>query len=466
MKKTNVLKITLIISIVILLTLIAFAGIYVKKANQYVNKVPEFKLGMDLSSKRVITLKPETGTRTTIYDENGNTVSSIPEDADESKYTKETTEINPESVLNEKNYEKEKAVIEKRLDNLKAEGYTLRLDKNSGDIIVEIPDNDNASKYASALTATGRFELVDEDTKEVVLSESSLKKAKVIYSNDEERNTTAVFIACELDKAGKKKLEEMRNTYVSTTTKVEETGEEKTVEKKVDLKMDWQSSNGSYALTDRGEYSLKAFTANGICYLPIGESDKKDKVQDYYDVAFVITSALNSGKTEVEYKIDGTEVLKTDITKNQMIMAVGIMLAVFIVVLIVMVIKYKALGVLGAFANIGMVSLTIIFIKIAKITVTISFIPAMIAITLVNTLVIIKLINKIKTAENKKNAFWKGILETVDYFVVLLTVAIVFIFMAQEAVVSCGMIMFWGIISMFVVNLLVTRTLLIEGSNK
>lgn len=470
MKKTNLLKMILIISIVILLTLIAFAGIYVKKANKYENIVPKLKLGMDLSSKKVLTIKPATGTKTLIYDENGEKVDSIPEGADESKYTKETIEINPQDVLTQANFEKAKSVIEKRLDAMRAEGYTIKLNNSTGEIIIEIPNNDNAQKYANVLTATGKFEMVAQETKEGLLSNEDFKKAKVSYYNEEDG--TSVYLTMELTKKGAKKLRDISKTYASkieqVTTKDETTGEDKTEEKNVGkktiLRIDWPGNTGALELSDVVNQSFSEEMTNGTLQLRIGKAAKKDKIQKYYDQAFEIASALNSGKIDVEYKQSANEILDTEVTKNQMIMAVGIMIAVFFAILLIMIIKFKILGCLGAIANIGMLSMTLIFIRIAKVVISINFIPSIVALAIVNTVITIILMRQIKSSENVKNAFWKGILKSADIVAIMTVIAVVFIFMYNELIVSSGMIIFWGIISIVITNLLITRPLLIEGS--
>ena len=50
-------KITTIILAIILITLVAFGGVYIKTQNRMENKVKNYELGRELSGSRVVSLK-------------------------------------------------------------------------------------------------------------------------------------------------------------------------------------------------------------------------------------------------------------------------------------------------------------------------------------------------------------------------------------------------------------------------
>ena len=467
MKKGNAIKITLIISIVILLSLISFVGIYVKKVNKYENVMPDYKLGMDLGERRVVTLKVQSGTSTIIYDENGNEVSSIPEDAeDESAYTQKEVAINAEEILNAESYKETKKIIEKRLKKLDVDDYTIKYSEETGDIIVELPEDDMTNNAVNILTATGRIEMVSEETEEVLLSNNDFKNAKVSYYNGD--SSTTVYLTIELNKEGKQKLKEISNTYVDTveqvTTTDEETGEE-TISKKVILRLDWPNSQtGDIEYSDVITQSFESEMSDGTLQLPIGTATTDEMLQSYYETAFQISSILNSGLVPVQYEIEGNEILGSEITNIQILIPIIVVCAIFAIVSLIIIFKYKMLGLLGTISNISMIACLLIFIRLAKITVLTTSIAAIVSIVLVNTIIIIKLIQSIKNAENSKNSIWKAILEMIDLLVVTLVVAVTFIFMFNESIVAAGMIMFWGIISIIITNLLFTKPLLLAVS--
>jgi len=59
--KMKKVKITTIILAIVLVTMIAFAGVYIKTQNRMENKVKDFTLGRELKGGRVIELKVATG---------------------------------------------------------------------------------------------------------------------------------------------------------------------------------------------------------------------------------------------------------------------------------------------------------------------------------------------------------------------------------------------------------------------
>ena len=71
MKKIKIL--TIILGI-ILVTMVAFFGVYVPVQNRMENKVKDYEYGMDLKGSRNIRLSVDTTNNTTIKDENGNEV--------------------------------------------------------------------------------------------------------------------------------------------------------------------------------------------------------------------------------------------------------------------------------------------------------------------------------------------------------------------------------------------------------
>ncbi len=91
----NILKKIAIILLVLLISLISFAGFYVKELNRMVNAIPEYKVGMDFGETREIRLDIGDHVETKYYDENGNEV----ENNDDGTATAKEIPENPEDVL-------------------------------------------------------------------------------------------------------------------------------------------------------------------------------------------------------------------------------------------------------------------------------------------------------------------------------------------------------------------------------
>ena len=164
MKKVKILTITLAIA---LISMVAFAGVYVTKQNRMENKVKSYTYAMDL--KGATTIKDSEGKEV----ENSSNLTD--EEISKKGYTKEETDYNSQDVLNVENYKKSKEVIEKRLKELKINNYITRLNEQTGEIIVEVPENDNTDNIVTNIGTTGKFEILDSETKEVLMYNNFIK---------------------------------------------------------------------------------------------------------------------------------------------------------------------------------------------------------------------------------------------------------------------------------------------------
>ena len=175
------IKIITFILIVILVTMVAFLGVYVHTQNRMEDKVKEYSYAMDLEGARVIRLKLDEGTETVIKDSEGNEVTDAEDLTDEqlteNGYTKEEQPYNSEDLLNKENYETSKNIIQKRLKELNVDNYVIKLDETNGDIVIELTDNDDTDFVISSLTSMGKFEIVDSQTQEVLMDNSDIKKS-------------------------------------------------------------------------------------------------------------------------------------------------------------------------------------------------------------------------------------------------------------------------------------------------
>ena len=132
-------KITTIILAIILIVLVAFGGVYIKTQNRMEDKVKEYSLGRELKGERLIELKVSDGST------EGKTAPA-------------------EEDLTVENYETVKKTIEKRLKSLKAQDYTISLNKENGIIRVELPEDNQTDDFAYYLIASGKVEIKEKDT--------------------------------------------------------------------------------------------------------------------------------------------------------------------------------------------------------------------------------------------------------------------------------------------------------------
>ena len=147
MKKEGFLKLVLSILIIVLLCLVSLGGVYWKNKNIMENKVKDYNLGMDLGTNTLIKL--EVAKEEEKSSEENNQTSEEGQASEENK---------AEKTYSIDDYKKSKKIIEKRLEIAKIEQYTIRLNENSGDVIIEVPNDTDTVALQSILT-TGKVEM-------------------------------------------------------------------------------------------------------------------------------------------------------------------------------------------------------------------------------------------------------------------------------------------------------------------
>ena len=115
------LTIALITLLIILLSIISFAGLFVQNTKFMKNLVPEYKLGMDLEGYRTITVDVSDEEKTIYYDKDGNIVSSEDKDG-----TSEKVPVNKDEDLTKENYIKARDLIRARLSDLEIKEYLVK----------------------------------------------------------------------------------------------------------------------------------------------------------------------------------------------------------------------------------------------------------------------------------------------------------------------------------------------------
>ena len=307
MKKLKMLTIVLV---VILITMIAFGGIYIQKQNRMENIIKNYSYAMDLKGARNIRLKVNQENKTVIKDSEGKEVESSEDLTDdqikEKGYTKEEIPYNSQESQKEENYKESKKIIEERLKSLKITDYNIKIDESTGDILLEIAENDNTDSIVSNIGTVGKFEIIDSETKEVLMDNNDIKLANVMYGSSNSSTTssssgTTVYLNIEFTKDGAKKLEDISNKYVKTettqnTTESEDTDNSESTEKKITMKIDDEE-----IMSTSFDETLKT----GKLQLSIGKATTDSKtLESYVTQASNMAVVLDSGKMPIKYEVD------------------------------------------------------------------------------------------------------------------------------------------------------------------
>lgn len=470
-KEEGKIKIIIAILIVILISLISFVGIYIKKNGNYSDIIEDYKLAMELEGNRTVILKPDDSKETITKDAEGNVVENPTEDqTEENGYTKEEVPVNSEENLTQENFEKVKKIVQDRLNEYKFEEYFIRQDVDTGNIVLELAENDSTDDVLSILNQQGKFEIKDNETKEVLMDNSMIKKAQVLYNTT--TSGTSVYLNIEFTKEGKEKLEQISNDYKTIETSSEEsTGSEEVEESEnAENSEQEQEEQKEIIMEIDGEAIITTSfddpITNGQIQLTVGQASKDtDTLQGYIKQARSTATVLSNGNMPVKYTADTNKYIKANISNNIIKIAFIIALIAVLLVTIYLIIKYKLKGLIGSILAIGYMAVVLLVIRYTNVDLSIAGIASIIIIAIMNYILQIAIIkNSNKTDEKASkllNVFGKYMLAIIPVFII----SIVFSFEASVLLNSFGMILFWGTILTFIYNLIFGKILFDKSRN-
>ena len=485
MKKIKLLTITLAI---ILVTAVAFFGVYIPEQNRMEDKVEGYSYAMDLKGGRNIRLAVDTSNKTEVKDSEGNEVEDADNLTDEeitqNGYTKEEVPTNSQDVLTYDNYKKSKDIIEQRLSKLGVDNYIVKLDDKTGDILIEIPENDNTDSVISNIGTAGKFEIVDSQTKEVLMDNNDIKAARVMYGSNSTSTTSAgttVYLEIEFNKDGAQKLENISNDYkkqnttneTNTTNVTNETNTTEdnntTNETNTDSTESTEEQKEITMLIDDDEIMTTSFDETletGKLQLSIGSATTDQKtLQNYINQASSMAVVLDNGNIPVVYTVDENQYIISDITQNELNIVLYVMVGLVAIALIVLIIRYKTNGLALAISYVGLASIFLLLIRYANVVLSIEGIFGIAMVLILNYIFSNKLLAKLKKEKDvEKETVNKQLKETYkEFFIRIIPICIAvitFCFITWEPISSFGMIMFWGIALIAVYNSIVTNLFL------
>lgn len=489
MKKVKILTITLAI---ILVTAISFGGIYIQTQNRMENKIKNYEFGRELNSQRVVEIKIKEDSAESSSD-------NSKENSSEEMKNTDSSEEKTESELTEKDYENAKKIMEKRLQSLGAQDYTISLNKENGTVRVELPENDNVDMYIYYLYASQKITIKDTDSKDILLNDEMIKGAKYSYSNDS-KGAYQVYEEIELTKDGQAKLNELLNDYALLATDVteienakkasesESTKTESTSEKNTESteNTDEQNTESTKTQSTTEETSSNSETTKKTAKLYVNDTTydvskiEKEKitvkigssssnttsVNNNISKAAEIAMLENAGKLPADYKVDTNRYEYSSITQKEIIYFAIAMIAILVIILLIYCVIYKKSGILASISFVGFVASFSLLIRYTNVAISIEGISAIIIVMIINLIINREILSKTK----KMNLVNEAVKSTYkNIYLKLIPVGIltiVFCLSKWESLSSFGMIMFWGLVLTAIYNVIVTRTLLNLKENK
>lgn len=488
--KENKLKVITIILLILLTTMVAVFGVYNKVQNRLENGVKDYDYAIDLKGARVVTLKLDDSTTKTIKDSEGNVIEdATEEDIEQNGYTTEEVPVNSEDKLNEENYNLVKTIIEGRLKKLYVNEYEVRVNRGNGQILVKLPENDKTDDIISNLTTVGKFEIIDTDTEEVLLTNDDIKTSGALRSSTS--TGVSIYFSIEFNDEGKQKLEEISKTYVPVTeesseeisekegTKEVTVQEEGTTEVTVDSKdASSETSNKEKTVTmkvDDTEIMSTSFDepiTDGKLYLSIGQTTTDvDSLNDYLEQARDMSSILSNKNMPLTYKQVGNIYIASAVNDSiTNIVLIGITV-ISVLILVIFVVRFKLKGLLATCSYIGAISLLMLIIRYTNVMLSTEGIAGIFAISILNFIFVNKILTSLKNKKEDKKAEPKHLInmaikDITIKIIPLFIMAIIFTFISWVPTSSFGMVMFWGLTIIVLYNLFITKSLLKDGKQK
>ena len=486
----NGIKILTIVLAIILISMIGFIGIYTQKQNRMENLVKGYDLAMDLKGGRVIAIKPTENVETVIKDSEGIIIEEelTDEEIEQKGYTKEEINNNADKLTKE-NFEKSKEFLIKRLQQMGLQSYIIKLNDQTGEITIEIEENSQTDEIVSNFGTTGKFEIVDSETEEVLMNNNDIKKVDVKYGT--ETTGTSVYMDIVFNKEGKKKLEDISTTYKTienatnnttgenTTTSDTETDANETTENTENTEntnntTEAQNTQKKITMKIDGEQimstSFDKVIKTGSLQLTVGKtSTSTETVNGYLKRAQRMATILENGELPIEYEVSGNEYIKSDIEIEQIQKIILMFVIIVAILLFVLIFRYKATGILTAISYVGLSAIYLLLIRYANVTISLEGIFGIGIVLLLNYLFINKILVNISKKEEDETVT-KVVQKTYGSFflkiIPICIMAIVFCFMDWIQIASFGMVMFWGILLIAVYNFVVTLPLLKMKENK
>lgn len=356
----------------------------------------------------------------------------------EYKTEKRVIKANEDSAITIENFELAKEIIQKRLNSLNGIEYNIRLDNITGEIVLEVPNNDYVATEQALVSSKGTFDIIDYQTGVVLLDNSDLSGVKTLANAEEEGYQ--LYLQISLNNSGKEKISEVSKKYVETKN---ESGENTT--QYVAVRFEGQALLSTYF----GE-EIK----NGVLTVPIGNATQdQQEFTTIGEQANRIAYILNEKELPLKYSLTSDNYVRSEITEQVKFIAEIIFALAIVIISGILIIKFKINGLILSIVSIGYIATTTLLLRYANVALTLNSIYTLIACVALNYLFIIKLLRKLKYS-NLKIAFVQTLKDYYLLIIPIIVFAVVLTITSAVVVNSIGMTLFWGLLTGIVYNTL------------
>lgn len=488
-KNTAIIKKLLVVAIifaVVTISIISFVGVYTKNLNTMSNVIPDYTYSTEFEGNReyrfaldtkeeekevyvdangnikgeVISENQDSSTDIEVTTEENTTDEKSVEDNTEIEgYTKETRTIkaNEESVLTQESYKKSKSIMEKRLEKLGASQYNVRLDEVTGEIVVELPDDNDSDFLYEALSSKGEFKVIDSQTGLELMNNSDIKTVSTGYGSS--NGSYTVYLQIQFNKEGTQKLKDMSNTYIQTTVEKEDKSSEdlETTDAENDSATETTESTEPTTETKYVDIQVDGSTimktyfgeemAGGYIQIPLSQNiTNTEALQNALKSSNAITVLLNSGNMPNAYSLENDNFLQSTISKDTVNNIKIVVAVIMLVISLILIVIFGLNGLIGAILNIGYLAIVLLAMRYTNVVVTVSALIALVGIILINFAFIYGLLKSLKNGNKVKNAYSETMKKIYLSIIPVCIVAFIFTFMQNASVIGIGAVLFWGLI--------------------
>ncbi len=262
-------------------------------------------------------------------------------------------------------------------------------------------------------------------------------------------NGTTVYLSINFNKDGKEKFKNITEKYIKTT---DEEGNETT--KEVEIKIDDEK-----LLTTHFE----ATNTEGILQLSVGSaSTDSTTINSYIEQASNVASVIMDKKIDIQYDLNNNLYIPSSVNEQALQNIIIGVCVIIAIALIYICIKYKVIGILASFAYIGAIAVLLLVLRYTNVYIAQEGLIGVVVILITNYAFLNHILNKLVTNTELTNVeiMNKAFIHYIWVLLPLLLISIIFTFVRWIPISSMGMVMFWGIVVIFIYNYLVTRTLL------
>lgn len=477
MKAQKKLSIVLILLIIILISIISFVGIFYQDKNQMVSVIPDYNLGTDLSGYRKIILTVD--------------------DSDEG---------NTEEVLTYDNFVESANVIKARLKSMGIEDFTVRCDEGEGQIEITIPENDQTEYVLADITQKGNFEIRNTANDEVLMNNDDIRSIEVdVVQSTYSTSSSAIYMDIHFTNSGSRTFRnitrdyqnvvtndtaennvvaETNSTYNETasnttaenetttnTTENETSDTNSTANETVSNEVSNETTDETVAeednTTEIGLYiddtsmmttSFSEIIDNGVMSLSLGTSSSAEQTKILSYQAESLAAILENDAMPVQYSVTGNIYVSSPIEQNTINILIGIGISIALIMLIVAIVKNRVKGVIVSVCMIGFIALYLLILRYTNVVITLEGIFSIALVFIINYILNIMILNRLQ--KNVEKTFSKALTKFSLSMIPMLILAVVCCFSSWMSLFSFGMILFWGLVTSVVYNVVITRTFL------